>query len=99
MYTVEKQMSYNPVKDVWIPMAFAEPALLYAICACSDDYCSRISGRQERPSAIMHLKQAIQIVNSKLDSADPDISDATIVVVCALAYAEVGTQSHCWREI
>lgn len=88
-YTIEKYTSFNPVKDCWIPMAFSEPAMLHAIIFCSDIVNSTRQNVRESPVAIIHLRQAIAILNKRLQGPVTSITDATIVVVCALAQTEV----------
>jgi len=66
-------------------MAIQEPALLHAIIFCADGYSSIKRRKKEQASAVMHLRQAIQLVNEKLLSPVPNVTDATIVVVCTLA--------------
>jgi hypothetical protein len=70
-------------------MAFREPALLHAIIFCADSYCALQVGNREQPDALMHLGQAVRLVNQQLLEPVPRITDATIVVVCTFATAEV----------
>lgn len=89
MYSIEKYGNYNPVTEKWLPMAFEDPALLHCIIFCVDGYDAFGRGTRERPEAIAHMEKAIAIVNDRLAAPEPDITDATIVVVCTMAYGEV----------
>jgi len=71
-------------------MAFSEPALLHAIIFCADIVNSIKQNVRESPVAVIHLRQAIAIINERLQGPVISVTDATIVVVCALAQTEVG---------
>lgn len=71
-------------------MAFREPGLLHAIIFCASIVNSVEKSSRERPVAVMHLQQAIAIVNERLHGPAMNITDAIIVVVSALAQTEVG---------
>jgi hypothetical protein len=92
MYTIEKHVNLNPAKDYWLPMAFQDAALLHAFIFCAGGHGTISQGRKEGPAAVIHLRKAIQIVNERLLSPVPRITDATIAVVCTFAHTEV----RCW---
>lgn len=89
MYSIEKYSDWNPVTETWIPMAFDDPALLHCIMFCVEGYDACGRGTRERPEAIAHMEKAISMVNERLAAPTPDITNATIVVVCTMAYGEV----------
>ncbi len=89
MYTIEKHVNLNPAKDYWLPMAFQDAALLHAFIFCADGHGTISQGRKEGLAAVIHLSKAIQIVNERLRAPVPNITDATIAVVCTFAHTEV----------
>ena len=89
-YTIEKYTGFNPVRDCWLPMAFSEPAMLHAIIFCADIVNSTLQNVNESPVAVFHLRKSIAIINERLQEPVVSITDAMIVVVCALAQTEVG---------
>jgi hypothetical protein len=72
-----------------MPLALNDPALLHSILYCSDKHETIVNGRKERPSAVTHLRQAIQIINTRLQDPLQEISDSTIGTVALLALTEV----------
>ncbi|KAM0127295.1 hypothetical protein ACHAP3_008863 [Botrytis cinerea] len=94
MYTLEKHVNLNPAKDYWLPMAFQDAALLHAFIFCADGHGTISRGRKEGPAAVIHLRQAIQIVNERLRAPVPSITDATIAVVCTFAHMEILNGNH-----
>ncbi|RDW72235.1 hypothetical protein BP5796_08269 [Coleophoma crateriformis] len=96
MYSIEKYAAINPVKECWLPMAFQDGALLHTILACADIYGSPYW--MNHPTALMHISKAVTMVSERLLGPTPEITDATIVVVCALAYSEmVNNNQENWR--
>ncbi|RDW65953.1 hypothetical protein BP6252_09588 [Coleophoma cylindrospora] len=96
MYSIERHGAINPVKECWLPMAFQDGALLHTILACADTYGS--PNWRNHPAALMHISKAVTMVNERLSGPMPEITDATIVVVCALAYSEMVNNNQAnWR--
>lgn len=89
MYTIEKHVNLNPAKSYWLPMAFQDAALLHAFLFCADGHRTISQCMKERPAAVIHLREALHIVNARLSAPVPDITDATIAVVCTFAHTEV----------
>lgn len=88
-YTIERYTKFHPVKECWLPMAFAEPAFLHAVIFCADIVNSVSRRVQERKTAVFHLNQAIALLNEQLQCPSFKVTEHFIVVVCALASVEV----------
>jgi hypothetical protein len=89
MYTIEKHANADPSKDYWLPLALQDAALLHAFLFCADGHGTIAQSRKESPAAVIHLRNAIQIVNERLRAPVPNVTDATIAVVCTFAHTEV----------
>jgi hypothetical protein len=88
LYSIEKYTNFNPTTEYWLPLAFHDAALLNAILACADAFGAVETGIKERPTAVIHLKESLRIVNERLQRST-NLSDATIVVIATLAIMEV----------
>jgi hypothetical protein len=91
LYPIEAYWGFNPTKQLWVPLALTDPALLSSILCSAGQFRARMNGEKEPLSAINHLKQTIRILNERLQGPLQEISDSTIAAVAGLALTEVPT--------
>lgn len=88
-YQIEEYWGVNAIKQLWMPLALTDPALLHSILFCSDQFCAKMNSQPEHPSAIKHLTQTINILNQRLQDPLQEINDSTIAAVALVALTEV----------
>lgn len=81
--------NFNPMKDYFLPMALEDLALFHVILFSSTAFTLLLAGHKDAPQSLVHLKECIHLINERLQSASPAISDSTLVIVATLAYLEV----------
>ena len=89
-YQIEEYWGINAIKQLWMPLALTDPALLHSMLFCSDQFWSELNGQPERASAVKHLTQTIKILNQRLQDPLQKVNDSTIAAVALLALTEVG---------
>lgn len=75
-------------------MAVHDAALLHSMLGCADMMNAGQHKLKGRPSAVLHLGKAIQIVNQRLAGGLEEQSDATIAVICTMAIMEVNDSEY-----
>ncbi len=77
------------MKNFWVPLALTDPALLNCILYGGNQYGAMLNNQKERPSAVNHLKKAIELLNERLYGPSHEVTDSMIAVAAGLAMGEV----------
>ncbi|KAG9233257.1 hypothetical protein BJ875DRAFT_52425 [Amylocarpus encephaloides] len=94
-YSIERLAGWNPVVEVWLPLAFKDPALIHTLIACSDSY---VSGAMTATYGLRHLYAAISIVNDRLATQRDLHASGTLTTIATIALLEkVAGRDENWR--
>jgi hypothetical protein len=89
IYSIEKYVGYNPMKDYFFPMAVQDPAVLHVVLFSAKSFVVPSSGYCDTPQALLHLRECIRLVNGRLRSSPPIVNDSTIAIIATMAFVEV----------
>ncbi len=77
-----------PTEGHWLAVAFTDPALFNVILCTSAPHKNQLAGT-ESPEHFEHMKEAVHLLNVRLQDPGFQISDSIIVSVVHLAEYEV----------
>jgi hypothetical protein len=94
IYSIEKYGGYNPMADYFLPLAFDDPAVMHAMLFSAGSIVLPSLKTNERLKALAHLRACIRMVNERLQSSPPIITDGTIAIVATVAFVEKSGGRH-----
>jgi hypothetical protein len=94
IYSIEKHVGYNPMTDYFLPLAFNDPAVMHAMLFSASSIVLPFLQSRERLKSMVHLRECIRMVNERLRSSPPIITDGTIAIVAVVAYVEKSIGHH-----
>ncbi|KAI1333127.1 hypothetical protein F5Y16DRAFT_4135 [Xylariaceae sp. FL0255] len=94
MYPIEKYTGDNPEKTYFLPLAFEDPAILHSMLFSTRAMSQLSRFCAELPEAVIHLRECVRLVNERLGSSPPILTDSTIAVVATVAFVEKSMGRH-----
>ncbi|KAH8647648.1 hypothetical protein BX600DRAFT_475683 [Xylariales sp. PMI_506] len=94
IYPIEKYAGYNPMKDYFLPMAFDDPATMHAMLFSAGSMILPPTRSRETPNSLFHLRECIRLVNERLRSSPPIVTNSTIIIVATIAFVEKSIGRH-----
>ncbi|TAQ84493.1 hypothetical protein B7494_g7186 [Chlorociboria aeruginascens] len=83
----------------WLPLAMTDPALFHSILCGSALFQDLLTGRKQSLERFKHMKEAVHLLNTRLQDPNCQVSDGTIVTVAHLAeYESIEGNFENWRR-
>lgn len=86
---VEVGKGQNPLTNIWMPYALADPLLFLATLNFAAAHIDIVHGRLSNPRTIAQKGETIRLINLRLQDSADIVSDTTIGAVAMLAAMEV----------